>query len=259
VRVARHVEPSISPLDEELELMPGSWTPLMHESQVRLGTWMPFERAAKEFEFHHGAVVDAETVRRNTERAGKRYIPEQELPAKTEQTVPERQAVSVDGAFVHLNTGEWREVKTLTVSQVKEAGECVNVSYFSRSNSSTEFNQQVRGELTRRGVKQSAHVCSIADGAEWIQTLVDMHRPDAVRILDFYHAAEHLAKIGHAIFDPDQVAFEDWFKGQRHELRHGDPDAVLSVIYDLTRKYPQHTELLNEQLSYFAARRAHID
>lgn len=232
----------------------------MHESQVRLGVWMPFGRAAKEFEFHHGVRVDAETVRRNTQRAGSRYQPEQErLPSKPAQDAPERQAVSVDGAFVHINTGEWREVKTLTVSQVNDAGKCQAVSYFSRSNPSEMFNLQVRGELARRGVKQSAEVCAIADGAEWIQGLVDMHRPDAVRILDFYHAAERLAKIGHAIFDPDQATFEGWFARQRHELRHGDPDKVLNELYDLTRQHPQHAEMLNEHLNYFAVRRAHID
>lgn len=240
--------------------MTGSWTPLMHESQVRLGVWMPFGRAAKEFEFHHGASVDAETVRRNTERAGRRYIPEQErLPEQTATDVPGRQAVSVDGAFVHVNTGEWREVKTLTTSLVTDDGACEGVSYFSRSNSSEVFNEQVRGELARRGVKQSAEVCAIADGAEWIQGLIDLYRPDAVRILDFYHAAERLAKIGHAIFDPEQGAFEAWFVSQRHELRHGDPDSVLNEIYDLTRQYPEQAEILNEHLNYFAARRAHIN
>lgn len=259
MRGARRVEPSISPLDEELELMPGSWTPLMHESQVRLGTWMPFGRAAKEFEFHHGAKVDAETVRRNTQRAGSCYMPEQErVPDRPVQSVPDRQALSVDGAFVHLNTRVWREVKTLTASRVAEKGECHEVSYFSRSTSSDEFKEQVRGELTRRGVKQSAEVCAVADGADWIQGLIDTHRPDAVRILDFYHAAERLAKISHAIFDPDQAAFESWFARQRHELRHGDPDVVLHEIYELTHSHPQHAEMLNEHLNYLATRRAQI-
>ena len=34
------------PLDEELELLPGNLSPHSHESLVRLGAWMPFEKAA---------------------------------------------------------------------------------------------------------------------------------------------------------------------------------------------------------------------
>lgn len=35
------------PLDEELELLPGNLTPHSHESLVRLGGWMPYEKAAQ--------------------------------------------------------------------------------------------------------------------------------------------------------------------------------------------------------------------
>lgn len=37
------------------------------------------------------------------------------------------------------------------------------------------------------------------DGADWLQTFVDIHRRDAVRILDFPHAAEHLSKLLEAL------------------------------------------------------------
>ena len=40
---------------------------------------------------------------------------------------------------------------------------------------------------------QAQQVCAVMDGAAWRQGLVDVQRPDAVRILDFPHAAEHLA------------------------------------------------------------------
>ena len=36
---------SFFPLDEELELLPGSLTPGLEEMLVRLGSWMPFAQA----------------------------------------------------------------------------------------------------------------------------------------------------------------------------------------------------------------------
>ncbi len=42
------------------------------------------------------------------------------------------------------------------------------------------------------GVTQAKAVCAVTDGADWIQGFIDLHRPAALRILDFPHAAEHL-------------------------------------------------------------------
>ena len=70
---------SFFPLDEELELLPGSLTPGLEEMLVRLGSWMPFAQA-------QGLLVDwmklnslsEATVRRHTEAAGAAYVAIQE-------------------------------------------------------------------------------------------------------------------------------------------------------------------------------------
>ena len=204
--------------------------------------------------------LDAETVRRNTERAGRLSMPEQECVREHPQgAVPERQALSMDGSFVALNTKEWVEAKMLTVSTVDGDGTCRNVSYFARTAPYFEFSKQMRGEIARRGVKHSAQVCVVADGADWIQTVSSDHRPDAVRILDFYHSAERLAVVGHAVFDPDKTAFESWFHRQRRELRDGSPDSVLNELYRLSQMLPKHAKLIGEHLEYFAKRRSQIE
>ena len=46
MRFVRPVERGFFPLDEELALLPGSLSPHTHENLVRLGAWMPFEKAA---------------------------------------------------------------------------------------------------------------------------------------------------------------------------------------------------------------------
>src|SRR5690349_11204329 len=38
----------LSPLDDELELLPGTLSPWLQASLVRLGSWMPFAHAARE-------------------------------------------------------------------------------------------------------------------------------------------------------------------------------------------------------------------
>ncbi len=48
MKSARSVISVFFPLDEQLELVSGMLTPLMHEREVRLGVWMPFGRSVVE-------------------------------------------------------------------------------------------------------------------------------------------------------------------------------------------------------------------
>jgi hypothetical protein len=69
------VERRFFPLDEELELLPGSLTPHLQECLVRLGAWIPsFEEAGKLLRAFTGADVSEPLVRRKTEGAGAAYV-----------------------------------------------------------------------------------------------------------------------------------------------------------------------------------------
>jgi len=74
-------------------------------------------------------------------------------------------------------------------------------------------------------------VCGVVDGADWCQQFLDVHRLDAVRILDFSHAAGYLAQIAQAAQGEGSVAAATWYEAQRHALKHDPtPDAVLAAV-----------------------------
>ena len=62
------------PSDDELELPPGTLTPWLQQRLVRLGTWMPFGRAAREVGWlsrvPDGALASESGAERLTEAAG---------------------------------------------------------------------------------------------------------------------------------------------------------------------------------------------
>lgn len=239
-----------SPLDEELGLLPGSLTPTLVESTVRLGTWMPFGPAMKMLAYFTKVEVSEPTVRRVNEKAGQAYVEvqtaqvealERELPeAKVEAEV---QQMSVDGAYVRLvGKAEWAEVKTLAIGTVSEPvlnreGEwevhTQELSYFSRMAEHETFGRLATVETQRRGIEKAKVVCGVVDGAEWEQKFFDLHRPDAVRILDFRHAAEYLVKAGQAALGVGTEATSEWIRVQLHELKHGDPEEVLEGLRGL--------------------------
>ena len=256
-------------------MLPGQFTPLLAEGLVRLGVWMPFARAAGEMQYFFHVSVSEANVRRETERAGAAYVAVQDAEAaRLQREVPEapaggdKQLLSVDGAFVGLVGGAWVEVKTLTVGEIQapvlERGQPVvhttHLSYFSRVSEASAYTPAAWVETHRRGVAHSRVVCAVTDGAEWIQGFVDWHRPDAVRILDFYHAAEHLAAAGRAVYGEDTPAFHTWFATQQQELHTGNPEQVLTALQALLHLPLAELarQTVQECLNYLQSRRRMI-
>ncbi len=75
-------------------------------------------------------------------------------------------------------------------------------------------------------------MAGVVDGAPWCQTFLDTHRPDAVRILDFPHAAHRLTDVAEAVWGEGPQA-TGWAAAQRRELRDGAAEKVLAAIQAL--------------------------
>ena len=73
----------------------------------------------------------------------------------------------------------------------------------------------------------------LSDGATWNWHLIAAQYPDAIGILDFWHAAHHLAEAGDAIFGlAPSTAKTAWFERGRTTLRD-EPNGVAGVIRTL--------------------------
>jgi hypothetical protein len=260
------------PLDDELELLPGTLTPSLQEDLVHLGTWLPFGKAAQQLRRFRQTDVSRPTAERVTEAAGAAYVAwqlaevariERELPAPP--AGPAQLFMSVDGALIPIVGGEWAEVKTLVIGAVEPAkvvhGETVirtaEHSYFSRLTDSDTFQRVALVETQRRGVETAAAVGFVTDGSEWLQKFADHHRADAVRILDFPHAAEHLAPVGQVRFGDGSVAAQSWLKTQLHALKHDGPTAVVAEVARLVAAQPETPDLAGH-LAYLEKRTAHM-
>lgn len=229
-----------------LGLLPGSTlTPRLIEGIVRLGSALPFEQASALLHFFTGVRVSAETVRRLTERAGTVQLAlETAAVAQLERELPEPpvgpvlQQLSADGAMVPLVGGVWAEVKTLaigTVTSHARAGmpRATDITYVARLSDAVSFGWLATGETQRRGTTTAGTVVAVMDGAVWLREFVDLQRPDAVRILDFPHAVEHLGVVAQAVFGPGTAAASEWLGQHAHSLRHADPDDVLASLLAL--------------------------
>ncbi len=263
---------AFSPLDEELELLAGKLTPRGHEQLVRLSSYMPFEQAVELFEDFMGIHVGKDVGQRYTEEAGAVYEELQteeveELHKKRPKTrgMSGKLQISADGCMVPLLHGVWAEVKTVVIGEVQpavlKAGERVvrtrNLSYFSRKTGSEEFERLSLGEMHRRGVGNAKAVAAVMDGAEWLQSFTDYHCPQAVRILDFAHAAEHIHQIGEFLHGEHSAESKAWLEKHLHELKHEGPKKMLLEFQKLQRKHPQE-QVVSGNLAYLKKREGQI-
>jgi hypothetical protein len=226
-----------------------SLTPALAESVVRLGVWAPFGIDVRMLEHFTHTQLSEPTLTRLTERAGAAYVAVQTAQAAALGGAtanlppgPPLQQVSVDGAFVPLVGGGWTEVKTLAVGTVSpprqtRQGEwevhTTDLSYFSRQAEAATFADLATVETHRRGVLSAGTVVGVVDGAVWEQGFLDLHCPDAVRILDWSHAVGYLADIARAVFGPETPEMMAWLAARRSELFTQDPGVVLGKLRGL--------------------------
>jgi hypothetical protein len=243
-----------------LGLLPSKYSPHIVHCLVRLGTCLPFAQVPALAQVLLGIAVSAETVRRVTEAAGAAQVAvaEQALVVLEREAPlpppgPAVQQVSADGAMVPLVGGVWAEARTVAVGTVA-AGHTREMTYFSRLCDARTFIRQVTLPLHERGTERAGVVCAVLDGARWLQELVDYHRPDAVRILDFPHAVEHLAAAGQACWGPGTLAATTWLEDQRHALRHGDSAQVLDAVLALPTPTSEAATVRAQVHAYLASR-----
>lgn len=127
--------------------------------------------------------------------------------------------------------GEWAEVTTLALGTVGERpamdGETVphttDLSSFSRRSTAEQFGRWATIATHAAGTTRAGTVVAVVDGAAWLQGFIDLHRIDAVRVLDFPHAAEHLATAAHAVWSEGSPAATAWLDQHLHALKHFQP------------------------------------
>ncbi len=98
-------------------------------------------------------------------------------------------------------------------------------------------------------------------GLHWCQGFIDLHRPNAVRILDLPHAVGQLGTVAQAVFGAGTAAASDWLGTQAHALRHGQEAQVLAELTRLAGRpdlRPERQAICLRVLAYLTTRREQI-
>jgi hypothetical protein len=162
----------------------------------------------------------------------------------------------------------WHEMKTGIVFRLgqrarTQSGRAVILekAYVAWRGDPHEFGRRLYAEALRRGLNQAQKVYVVADGGVWIWNIVADRFGEAMGVLDFYHASEHLWAVARAIHADEEQA-RRWVEPLLHGLKHQGPTRVIGRLEWLLKRRdryePSTGEVLATQTEYFRRHRDHL-
>jgi len=121
--------------------------------------------------------------------------------------------------------------------------------------------EQLYAEALRRGLGQAAGALVIGDGAVWIWRLADDRFKDARQRLDYYHAVQHLAVVGRALFGEDKGKFQEWLRPLAQQLKNQSAIKVVHQLEDILAELPAgaSAEVVQREVNYFHEHQDRMD
>ena len=282
-------EAGFCPRDWALGFQGGSLSPGVVRMNGLVGAMVSFEEGHELLHELAGVDVSTKHVERAAEALGREVAEDEKLvvepPGLNEPLAPTLY-LGMDGTGVPVRKEELvdrpgkqpdgssktREVKLITIwsaerrdkegTPVRNAG---SISYSAAIESAahkdtdatpSEFAARVEREATRRGFDRAARQAVLGDGAKWIWNLADEHFPDAVQIVDRFHAKQHFSDVSKSIYGAGSDLAQQWARERNDELDAGDIDAILDALRvhspkdDEARKCIDYVERNRERMRY---------
>jgi len=234
------------PLDESLGLIgQQGWTAAVQEACSLLSCECGFETVSDLLRRLLGLSLSPPTVQQVAEQSGRRAEELLEArrqgagqAAKEAQPLGDTLIMAVDGCQAPQRDG-WHEVKVAVIypqaARYKKAsgrGQLRQKEYLASLEKVQGFGRQLWQTAQGQGVDKARRVVGMGDGAPWIWNLVAEHFPQAVEIVDFYHAVEHLWTVGETLWGDRErsAATRGWVRHYRRQLRRGRVDLVIAAL-----------------------------
>lgn len=104
---------------------------------------------------------------------------------------------------------------------------------------------------SKRGVENAGELACLGDGAAWIWNSFSLHYPDAVEILDYYHATEHLDDVAKAWYGEDSEKAKCWLEARECDLLSDCVEDVIRSIWSWHPTDDKAKEIRRVELGYF--------
>jgi hypothetical protein len=125
-----------------------------------------------------------------------------------------------------------------------------STSYVGAIENAEKFGWRIYAETIRRDIEAYERVVVIGDGAKWIWGIACQHFPNAIQIVDLYHAKEHLYQLVRDLFPKVEQSsvLDDWIK----TLEAGKIKRLAKKIRSVDGLNEDQQKKANKEANYFA-------
>jgi hypothetical protein len=270
------------PVDVELDIENTEFSPGVRRMQALVGQQAPFDRGREQMQLLAGLEVTTKSVERTAEAIGVDIVQREQgetqkalqldLPVIAGAPIPILY-VQMDGTGVPVVKKETvgrqgktegqpahtREVKlgcVFTQTTWDKEGYAIrdpdSTTYTGAIETAVEFGKRIYLEAWKRGWSRAKKKVVIGDGAEWIWNLVAEHFPDAIQIVDLYHARQHLWEVARQLYPHEEVKQKAWMKvHQKRLLDKGKIEKLVGALQSIDTTNPQMAEKIRTEADYF--------
>ena len=265
-------------------------TPRAARRIAREGALHSFDQAALALNEDWGTHLDGKQIQRWSEAIGRMVVMEREHEVNAfEQgcrpaspvNAPALLVIGMDGGRVQTreklgeNGSRWREDKVSAITSYLPGDGTPDrpptplvTTYVATMEKTEAFGKLVHVEAERRGMRHASTVLVMGDGGNWIDPLSAREGLHDRRIVDYYHAAEHLFEAARAALGKDTAESGALARQLKDALWDGRLDQVIEPLKMHAERLgspqpgdgPDHPRrVLANNVSYFETHRHHMD
>lgn len=283
-------EKSSCPLELRAGILEGKWTPRAAKQALWFVANLTPGAVEELYERLGGLMPSKTSLDRLPKKVSARWEEERQrfevaLRADAAEAIPAEAVaigVSLDGVMVPMKDGERKKKREEAAALGKEtrgpAGHkevgCGTVTFYNRDG---ELLSAIRlgrmpeaGKATLKSMltdelawvrekRPELTVVRLADGAKDNWTFLDALPVEGPRVIDFFHAAEHLSKALEAAYGEGSPKAQAQFQKLRHILRHeeGGVEKVIRSLLSQRNAHPR-SKVLETELNYFRQGRSRM-
>jgi hypothetical protein len=136
-----------------------------------------------------------------------------------------------------------------------------SLHYVAQRTALSDFGRHLYALASQHGLRGAKQVVVLGDGARWLWRLVEEHFPDAVQIVDVWHAQEHVWEVAQAVFGRGTAEGIAWAKQGCTWLVQGEIETLVQAIAALPPMAPppgQSKSVPEQAIGYFTSNAARM-
>jgi hypothetical protein len=272
----------------EVDLSPKAAEKVAREAAVQ-----SFDNAARSIGIDWDVRLDGKQIQRWSEKLGQRVVDQRQQEVEAyergerqpcKQNDPQLVVIEIDGGRVqnrlkNEDGSRWREDKLVTVSTalkgnpdaVKEedrGAKMLVTTHVATMGDAAAIGKLARVEAEKRMLCRAEEAVVLGDGAAWIDGVCEDHFACHARIVDYYHAAEHVHACAKAICPDDELKRNEQADQWKTLLWEGQTESLIEQIKMESARVgeprqedgPQHPRrVLHQNVGYFTKHQQHMN